>query len=349
MTAAFEVAPEAAAAKTIAPAGDAREPARVRRWPLVLIAAPAAVAIWSGWVGLGGLCGFGPIHPLPGIADRLVINTAITLPVGVEAYGAYALRAWLTPGVPARAQQFARRSAIGALALGMCGQVIYHLLSAAHAARAPWPVVMLVSCIPVITLGFGAALTHLLKAGVTDDATPAGSDGQHGLPSTVPDSAAAGTDVRAGSAAVRAARTGIQREEALEDAVRDPRGDARTDERPGPADRDAVVALIAEEIRDAIEAGERWHPDYPALMASTGRRRSWCEKAVRDARMTVLDSPDDRTADDGRTGDAASPRTDDAAPGARTEPGGPAGEPRTDDDPDSAGDRTGELVLAGVP
>ena len=44
----------------------------------------------------------------------------------------------------------------------MLGQVVYHLLSAVHAIRAPWPVVVLVSCLPVITLGFGAALTHLL-------------------------------------------------------------------------------------------------------------------------------------------------------------------------------------------
>ena len=66
------------------------------RWPLFLIAAPAAVAVWSGWVGLGALCGFGPVHLLPGIS-RLTINTAITLPVGVEAYGAYALGAWLAP------------------------------------------------------------------------------------------------------------------------------------------------------------------------------------------------------------------------------------------------------------
>ena len=142
------------------------------RWPLFLIASPAAVAIWSGWVGLGGLCGFGPIHPLPGIADGFTINTAITLPVGVEAYGAYALRAWLTPGVPERAQSFARKSAIGALALGMCGQVIYHLLAAVHAVRAPWPVVVLVSCIPVITLGFGAALTHLLRVAPAGDLLP---------------------------------------------------------------------------------------------------------------------------------------------------------------------------------
>ena len=148
------------------------ERAPVRRWPLLLIASPAAVAIWSGWVGLGGLGGFGPVHPLPGIADGFTINTAITLPVGVEAYGAYALRAWLTPGIPQRAQAFARKSAIGALALGMCGQVIYHLLAAVHAARAPWPVVVLVSCIPVVTLGFGATLTHLLRGAPEGDLAP---------------------------------------------------------------------------------------------------------------------------------------------------------------------------------
>ena len=56
----------------------------------------------------------------------------------------------------------------------MAGQVIYHLLAAAHATRAPWPVVVLVSCLPVVTLGFGAALTHLLRA-----AHPAGHRGDH--------------------------------------------------------------------------------------------------------------------------------------------------------------------------
>ncbi len=95
----------------------------LRRWPLWLIAAPAAVAVWSGWVGLGTLCGFGVIHPLPGILGGLRLNTAITLPVGVEAYGAYALGAWLAPAdVPATARAFARRSAIGALVLGMTGR-----------------------------------------------------------------------------------------------------------------------------------------------------------------------------------------------------------------------------------
>jgi HTH domain len=157
----------------------------VRRWPLMLIAAPAAVAVWSGWVGLGSLCGFGIVHPLPGIVSGFQINTAITLPVGVESYGAYALGAWLAPGGPPSVRRFARRSALGALGLGMAGQVIYHLLAAAHAARAPWPVVVLVSCLPVLTLGFGAALTHLLRTGPAQ-AHEAGQQTDTG-PATSPD------------------------------------------------------------------------------------------------------------------------------------------------------------------
>ena len=161
-----------------APAPGQGRPA-MKRWPLFLIAAPAAVAVWSGWVGLGALCGFGLVQPFPGIVSWH-LDTAITLPVGVEAYGAYALGAWLTPGTPERARTFARRSALGALALGVLGQVIYHLLNAAHATRAPWPVVVLVSCLPVATLGFGAALTHLLRERVPE-AVPDVPDPHSGL------------------------------------------------------------------------------------------------------------------------------------------------------------------------
>lgn len=161
-----------------------------RRWPLLLIASPAAVAVWSGWVGLGSLCGFGVVHPLPGIWDGLRLNTAITLPVGVESYGAYALGAWLTPDVPETARRFARRSAVGALALGMIGQVVYHLLAAANATRAPWPVVVLVSCLPVVTLGFGAALAHLLRVhpeSALEDVPEIALAGEYGTAPGVPD------------------------------------------------------------------------------------------------------------------------------------------------------------------
>jgi hypothetical protein len=163
----------------------ADRPRTLPRWPLFLIAAPAAVAVWSGWVGLGTLCGFGIVHPLPGIIDGFRLNTAITLPVGVEAYGAYALGAWLNPGTAPAARTFARRSALGALALGMAGQVIYHLLAAARAAAAPWPVVMGVSCLPVLTLGFGAALTHLLRT--ARNAAPAADTAADSAPDTSAD------------------------------------------------------------------------------------------------------------------------------------------------------------------
>jgi hypothetical protein len=158
-----------------------------------VIAAPAAVAVWSGWVGLGGLCGFGPVHPLPGIANGFTLNTAITLPIGVEAYGAYALGAWLTPGTPERAQAFARRSAVGSLGLGMLGQIAYHLLAAAHAAHAPWPVTTLVSCLPVVALAFGAALAHLLREPAHEDVPEADElteDEPVKVPTTVPATAA---------------------------------------------------------------------------------------------------------------------------------------------------------------
>lgn len=130
-------------------------------WPLILLALPAFVAIWSGWVGLGELTGFGPVHPLPGIASGFTLNTAITLPVGVETYAAYALRVWLAGIGSSRARRFAKYSAIGSLVLGAAGQVAYHLMTAAHVTAAPWPITTAVACLPVVVLGFGAALAHL--------------------------------------------------------------------------------------------------------------------------------------------------------------------------------------------
>jgi hypothetical protein len=88
-------------ARTTGPATADRSPAAVRpgrtirSWPLLVLAAPAAAEVWSGWVGIAQKTGFGLVSPLPGIWPSLHLDTAITLPVGVEAYAAYALRAWL--------------------------------------------------------------------------------------------------------------------------------------------------------------------------------------------------------------------------------------------------------------
>jgi hypothetical protein len=134
----------------------------VRSWPVLLLALPAFVAVWSGWVGLGELTGFGVVHPLPGIADGFTINSAITLPIGVETYAAFALRVWLSGRVPAKARRFAKVSALAALGLGALGQVAYHLLEAAGVTRAPWQITTVVACLPVAVLGMGAALAHLI-------------------------------------------------------------------------------------------------------------------------------------------------------------------------------------------
>jgi hypothetical protein len=142
-------------------------PRKPRKWPVFVIGSSASVAVWSGWVGLGQMCGFGLIHPLPGITlldlDKFQLNTSITLPIGVEAYGAYALGAWISHGTPKAAKKFAKRSSIGAIGLGMLGQLAYHLLLAARYAEAPWPIITVVSILPVLTLGFAAGLYHLLQ------------------------------------------------------------------------------------------------------------------------------------------------------------------------------------------
>jgi len=145
-----------------APIAVVRKP--IASWPVLLLALPAFVAIWSGWVGLGELAGFGIVHPLPGIWDQFQLNTAITLPIGVETYAAYALHVWLSSGAASdKARRFAKWSATGSLLLGMAGQGAYHLMAADGMTRAPWLIVTLVACLPVAVLGMGAALAHLIR------------------------------------------------------------------------------------------------------------------------------------------------------------------------------------------
>jgi len=152
----------------------------VRSWPLTLLAFPAAAEVWSGWVGIAQKTGFGRVSPLPGIWSSLHLDTTITLPVGIEAYAAYALRAWLAadPWISTRTRRFAKWSAICSFALGMAGQVAYHLLVQAGEAQAPWGITTAVSCLPVLVLAMGTALAHLLRgdaaAGDTRSTGPAG-------------------------------------------------------------------------------------------------------------------------------------------------------------------------------
>jgi hypothetical protein len=158
-TAAATATPQEVPAAPAAP--DGRTPLRV--WPVWLLLLPASVAIWSGWVGLGEKAGFGPVQLLPGIAD-VQVNTAITLPIGMEVYSAYALYVWLSGKATGRALTFARISAIIALLVGALGQVAYHVMEAAGVGVAPWWITAGVACLPVGVVGLGAALAHMVRA-----------------------------------------------------------------------------------------------------------------------------------------------------------------------------------------
>ncbi len=155
------VGPIVAPPAPVAPAA-AEQERRPVTWPVLILCLPAFVAIWGGWVEMGRLTGFGMVKLLPGIADRVELNTAITLPIGVETYAAFALWAWLSGRATGDARAFAKWSALASLGLGAAGQVAYHLMAAAGWTSAPWPITAAVSCIPVAVLGMGAALAHLM-------------------------------------------------------------------------------------------------------------------------------------------------------------------------------------------
>lgn len=127
-------------------------------------------------------------------------------------------------------------------------------------------------------------------------------------------------------------------------AVRHDDSGPRTDSaRTGPGSPDGaplavlprgeVVELLAAQIRDAVDGGTVWKPDYEELMQRTDRGRSWCEKVVRDARNHVL-TPPPGTGDD----DGSEPRTDSGAPRLRRI--------RTDEDASGPGGDADESRLA---
>jgi len=85
---------------------------------------PARFASWSAAASL-------LLHSLPRIWESLRIDTAVMLPVGVEAYAAYALRAW-----PAHSRQ---------VSSGDGGPGCRPLLTQADASRARWEITAAVS------------------------------------------------------------------------------------------------------------------------------------------------------------------------------------------------------------
>jgi hypothetical protein len=249
--------------------GAVRDQAKsMRSWPLLVLAVPAAAEVWSGWVGIAQKTGFGVVPLLPGIWSSLRLDTAVTLPVGVECYAAYALRAWLAGGhaISDRTRRFARWSAICSLALGMAGQVAFHLMDQDHVTRAPWGITTLVSCLPVLVLGMGTALAHMLR----EDAAAADQpDGWSGGPAdmrspgwSVEDQPADQPDRH------RDQDHGPDQDQP--EQVRDQQAGTRATVRPGPSSRTGASALPPDPAAPPGAAGRvvSRSPDQGGVQAS---------------------------------------------------------------------------------
>src|SRR5690554_4075490 len=138
-------------------------------WGLIIailaISLSAFTAVRGGWVGLGGMAGFGRVNLLPGfVADGgwATIDLAITLPIGIEAYAASALYVAVAGLVRGGGRWFAGSSAGLSLALGAFGQAAYHVLDAQGRTAAPEWIVVFVSVLPVVVLGMAGVLLHLV-------------------------------------------------------------------------------------------------------------------------------------------------------------------------------------------
>ncbi|MEU6997202.1 DUF2637 domain-containing protein [Nonomuraea sp. NPDC046570] len=279
-----------------------------------VVAAAAVIASFTAQAGLGRLAGWDAALPLPG---GLEISLSWLLPLCVDAYGAVATRITVNAKYSAETRRHALIHAVGAVVVSIIGNAIYHALEAKVLllGSSRWVLVVAVSMVPPVALG---ALAHLMALCARDDThtepaptvSPARTDdaptAEPSRPAPVWQEsvradeltrlpyAATMPDTGPAPRAVAAARTGVVElatvradRTAKQDAT--PTGKAERTER---VDRTAFIAELAWQIRTAEAAGSRWEPDYDELEARSGYRRSWCEKAVRDARtLAAHDKP----------------------------------------------------------
>ncbi|MGW4640784.1 hypothetical protein ACWEN6_19780 [Sphaerisporangium sp. NPDC004334] len=248
---------------------------------------------------------------------------SLLLPLMVDAYGITSTRIWLSKATRSpRVRRHAAGNAVAAIVMSVVGNVVYHAIQAKALQVPSWVLVVAVSVVPPVTIGL---LSHLVALRSGDHAEPAPRGGPSGTPPTTPEPVPTPTAVRIerlprtdpAPAPVRedrravAARTPAAADAAASRtgvvnlaAVRDGAGEsARTEVRP--VDRARFIADLVRDIRAAAANGGTWEPDYPVLEKVSGYRRSWCEKAVREAREQA------RTADHARP---ATPHTPVAPP-----------------------------------
>ncbi|TQS46178.1 DUF2637 domain-containing protein [Cryptosporangium phraense] len=117
---------------------------------MVVSAASAAVASFSGLRGLADASGWAP-------------ELAWLLPVTVDAYATTSARVWLAASTrSAEARRFARANALGAITVSIAGNAVYHAAETGL-LEITWPVVVVVGAIPAAVLGLTSHL-HALRS-----------------------------------------------------------------------------------------------------------------------------------------------------------------------------------------
>ncbi|MFI5955540.1 DUF2637 domain-containing protein [Cryptosporangium sp. NPDC051539] len=128
---------------------------------MVVSAASAAVASFSGLRGLADASGWAP-------------ELAWLLPVTVDAYATTSARVWLAAStISPAARRFARTNALGAITVSIAGNAVYHAAETGL-LTITWPIVVAVGAIPAAVLGLTAHL-HALRSrpAPTTDEPPA--------------------------------------------------------------------------------------------------------------------------------------------------------------------------------
>jgi hypothetical protein len=145
----------------------------IKKVSLLGVTAPMLVSTWSGWVGLGTMCGFGIIQPFPGISG-FELDTRITLPMGSEFYMIIGMSYAISRGTTRTARKFAAWSTGFALVQSLAAQVAYHYMHSQGVVDAPWGVIVAVSASLVFTLASAMMLYHLSgEPEITVEATSA--------------------------------------------------------------------------------------------------------------------------------------------------------------------------------
>ena len=244
-------------------------PERLIRWSTV--AAVAGVAVVAGWVSYEHAYEVVSAHGEGGSVARLY-------PVTVDGL-IYAASMVLLDA--ARRKVDPPRLAYGLLGVGIAATVAALVLDGVghgplSAVIAAWPAAALVGSYEMLMLLVRGSVRRVKRSDPRPDQSRT-------------DAPASRASLTAELASVRADRL------AAEAARMEPaRTEGPAPEPPAEVDRDEIVASLTADILAAAAAGERWRPDYADLETRTGFKRSWAEKAVRDARRAAART--DRTA-----------------------------------------------------